>query len=119
MASVIGITSIPLAKDEMKALVAGVTRGIASACGFDEEKVSMMILPPLPEGNYGPSMVDRITYLVFTHTKTREEKERIQKNIYEATVAVTGNRGPYRVITFFKEHQFNECGFDDWVGADE
>lgn len=112
MATVLGIAGIELSKEEKKALVAGVTRGIAQACGFDEEKVSMNIIP-IEKECHGPSMDDRITYFVYTHAgKSVEEKQRMIKNIYDETIAVTGYRSPYRVVTFIKEHLFSDMGLD-------
>ena len=119
MATVVGITGMQLSKDELRGLVAGVTRGIAQACEFPEEKVSMMILPPLSEECHGPTVEDRITYFVYTHVgKSPEMKARLVKNIYDETVAVTGHRGDYKVITFIKEHVFTNCGFDNWLGSE-
>lgn len=113
MATVLGIAGIRLSKEECKRVVAGVTTGIAKACGFDEEKVSVNIIPIAEEG-HSPSMDDRITYFVYTHAgKSKDEKQRLIKAIYDATIAVTGYRSPYRVVTFIKEHVFSDMGLDD------
>ena len=97
MATVVGITGMQLNEEELRRLTAGVTRGIARACDFGEDKVSMMILPPLPEECHGPTVVDRITYFVYTHEgKSLKMKAELV----------------YKVITFIQEHKFRNCGLD-------
>ena len=113
MATIIGVTALPLTKEQRKQLCAGVAKGVCDAFHLDINVSSMMLLPSLPEECHGPSAADQITYFIYTApNKPDEQKRELVKNVFDATTAVTGYKGKAKVIVIIKEHPDNNVGVD-------
>ena len=63
MATIIGVTALPLTKEQQQQLCAGVAKGVCDAFHLDINVSSMMLLPSLPPECHGPSVTDQITIL--------------------------------------------------------
>lgn len=119
MATIIGVTALPLTKEQQQQLCAGVAKGVCDAFHLDINVSSMMLLPSLPPECHGPSVTDQITYFIYTApNKPDEQKRELVKNIHDATVAVTGDRGKGKVIVIIKEHADNNVGVDGVLRLD-
>ena len=119
MATIIAMTALELTKDQKKALCAGVCRGVCDAFHLDINISSMMLMPTVPEECHSPSATDQITYFIYTApNKPDEQKRELVKNVYDATVAVTGDKGPFKVVVIIKEHADNNVGVDGVLRVD-
>ena len=97
MATMIAYTAIDLSAEQKRALCAGVEKRASEAFQIDIQ----------------------ITYFVYTApNKTDDQKRRLVKNIYDATVAVTGPLGKSKVIVIIKEHASNNVGVDGVLRCD-
>ena len=95
MATMLAITALDLSREQREALCAGVEQAAADAFNINVKICELMILPTLPPENYGPSVKDTINYFVFSKSnKTDDQKRALMKNIYDATIKVTGPLPP-------------------------
>jgi len=113
MATIVAMTSIKLNDEQEQKLVKGVIRAFTTSCTMGEDKVSVMLLPQIPECNHGVSMDNRINYFLYAAgNPDAEKKARIYKRLYEETVAVTGDLDPYKVIMFYRPGSLDNFGMD-------
>ena len=97
MATMIAYTAIDLSAEQKRALCAGVEKGASEAFQIDIQ----------------------ITCFVYTApNKTDDQRRRLVKNIYDATIAVTGPLGKSKVIVIIKEHASNNVGVDGVLRCD-
>ena len=55
MATIIGVTALPLTKEQQQQLCAGVAKGVCDAFHLDINVSSMMLLPSLPPSATAPA----------------------------------------------------------------
>ena len=97
MATMIAYTAIDLPAEQKRALCAGVEKRASEAFQIDIQ----------------------ITCFVYTApNKTDDQRRRLVKNIYDATIAVTGPLGKSKVIVIIKEHASNNVGVDGVLRCD-
>ena len=119
MATMIAYTAIDLPAEQKRALCAGVEKGASEAFQIDIQITELMLMPVIPPECHGPSVSGQITYFVYTAPKkTDDQKRRLVKNIYDATIAVTGPLGKSKVIVIIKEHASNNVGVDGVLRCD-
>ena len=119
MATMVAYTSLELTKEQKSALCAGVEKGASEAFQIDISITELMLMPTLPPECHGPSVTDQITYFIYTApNKPDEQKRQLVKNVHEATVAVTGDKGKGKVIVIIKEHADNNVGVDGVLRLD-
>ena len=120
MATIIGVTGVPMTPEQQKALCAGVPKAVCAAFHLDINISSMMLMPSLPEEGYGPAAANQITYFIYTApNKPLDQKRALVKGVSEATRAVLGNiREKGECIVIFKEHADNNVGVDGVLRID-
>ena len=119
MATMLAITALDLSREQREALCAGVEQAAADAFNINVKICELMILPTLPPENYGPSVKDTINYFVFSKSnKTDDQKCALMKNIYDATIKVTGPLPPRKVVVIIKEHDDVNVGAGDTLKLD-
>ena len=119
MATIVGVHALDLTAEQKAKLVANVPAGVCAAFNLDINVSMMMLMPALPEGNYGPSVKDSITYFIFTApNKTDDQKRELVKNVYTATCDAVGELPKNKCIVIFKEHADNNVGVDGVLRVD-
>lgn len=119
MATMVAYTALELTAEQKRALCAGVEKGASEAFNIDIKITELMIMPTLPPECHGPSVDQQITYFVYTApNKTDDQKRRLVKNLYDATIQVTGPLGKSKVIVIIKEHANNNVGVDGVLKCD-
>lgn len=119
MATMLAYTAIDLTADQKRALCAGVEKGASEAFNIDVRITELMIMPVIPPECHGPSASGQITYFVYTApNKTDDQKRQLVKNLYDATVAVTGSLEKSKVIVIIKEHANHNVGVDGVLKCD-
>ena len=106
MATIVGVHALDLTAEQKAKLVANVPAGVCAAFNLDINVSMMMLMPALPEGNYGPSVKDSITYFIFTAPN------------YKATCDAVGELPKNKCIVIFKEHADNNVGVDGVLRVD-
>lgn len=116
---IVGVHALDLTAEQKAKLVANVPAGVCAAFNLDINVSMMMLMPALPEGNYGPSVKDSITYFIFTApNKTDDQKRELVKNVYKATCDAVGELPKNKCIVIFKEHADNNVGVDGVLRVD-
>lgn len=119
MATIVAYTAIDFTEEQKKALCHEVEKGASEAFEIDISITELMLMPVIPEECHGPSVTNQITYFVYTApNKTDDQKRRLVKNLYDATVRVAGKLGKNKVIVIIKEHTNNNVGVDGVLKSD-
>jgi len=107
----IGYTGIQIEDVKMKELVAAVSRTAATASGFDEEKVSLTIVPPVPAEASSPAAKDTIVFCIYAGGVFTPERKK--KNTEMLTTAIREVLGQQtNVILLFKNGTTDDSGLD-------
>jgi len=119
MATIFTVTALDLTKAQKAELCDKVAHGVCDGFNLDFNISCMMLMPILPEECHGPSVTDSITYWIYTApNKTDDQKRAVIKNVYDATISVTGPLPKNKVIVIFKEHADNNVGVDGVMRVD-